>query len=100
MEHNSSNGSRLQRTNGMDQLAATVGDAEASRKRSRKRWLPEVKSPDDTRDVAHLIEDINAAHTARAGNADSSLLIARLLLDKGAKIIDADQVARNVVEPV
>lgn len=53
---------------------------EASRKRSRKRWLPEVSSPDDAIDVANLIEDINASHSARAGNASSSALIARLLI--------------------
>ena len=37
---------------------------------------------DDLRDVAHLVEDINAAHSARAGNATSSALIARLLLKR------------------
>lgn len=55
---------------------------EASRKRSRRRWLPDVQSPDDAVDVAHLIEDINAAHSARSGNAAASALIARLLLTR------------------
>lgn len=64
---------------------------EASKQRSRDRWVPVVQEANDLRDVAQLIVDINGANGARSISLESCVLQARLFLER----YTADEIFAN-----
>lgn len=53
--------------------------------RSRRQWLAIPASTEDLIDVTNLIQDINAAHSARSATAAGCVLIAQILLARYSK---------------